>query len=348
MPAWAAEAEPPKTAEVPLTTLPRQGGLPVKVAVAVSFLKIGSIEENEGKFDAMVDLRLRWKDSRLKGQSANGFREFQGEAAVAQVAEIWVPKVELSNQSGDPAFETQVLRISDEGEVEWTRRVEGEFKSVFDPSHFPFDRQKLAVSAVVRGDSLQEVMLDYRQGDLNYSRLADGVAIDGWRFGLVDLRRQTEAGFYGKSHAGLVAELEVRRILSAALAPIFIPLFASLLIPLMAIYLNKVEDGEFKIEAFELSNIVIGGLFAVIALNFTVNSEYPALGGSDNPVTRLFALNYLVLGVALAIIIMLFRFNLVQRMLGKYVQEQLYLCIIWAGPFLVAATALAILLAAAA
>ncbi len=32
----------------------------------------------------------------------------------------------------------------------------------------------------------------------------------------------------------------------------------------------------------------VGGLFAVIALNFTVNSTYQLLGTNDNPVARLF------------------------------------------------------------
>ncbi len=114
---------------------------------------------------------------------------------------------------------------------------------------------------------------------------------------------------------------------------------ASLLIPLMAVYMNKVQDGEFQIEAFELSNIVIGGLFAVIALNFTVNSDYPALGAGDNTVSRLFGLNYLVLAAALAIIVLLFRFNIVRNLCGRYVQEQLYLTIVWAAPVLVFATA---------
>jgi len=42
----------------------------------------------------------------------------------------------------------------------------------------------------------------------------------------------------------------------------------------------------------------------------------------------------------------LFRFNLVQRACGKYVPEQLYLSIVWAGPLLVLATAIALLLVA--
>lgn len=96
----------------------------------------------------------------------------------------------------------------------------------------------------------------------------------------------------------------------------------------------------------QLCNVVIGGLFTVIALNFTVNSAYPLLGDADNTVIRLFGLNYFVLGAAFAIIIILFRFNLVGRAFGKYVQEQLYLCLVWAGPLLVLATAVALLLAA--
>ena len=34
------------------------------------------------------------------------------------------------------------------------------------------------------------------------------------------------------------------------------------------------EEGEFQIEAFEQANVIVGGLFAVIALNFTLNAEY--------------------------------------------------------------------------
>ena len=45
-------------------------------------------------------------------------------------------------------------------------------------------------------------------------------------------------------------------------ATIFIPLFASLLIPLMAPWMNGAKEGGFDIEGFELANFIIGGLFA--------------------------------------------------------------------------------------
>jgi hypothetical protein len=218
------------------------------------------------------------------------------------------------------------------------QRTSTKFATSFDPQRFPFDHQKLGVEIVVRGEDQDRVVLDYHQDDLEFSGLGSGQDLDRWALGLTNIRREPLPGLYGALHSRLWVELQIRRLFSMAMAPIFIPLFASLLIPLMAIYMNRVEDGEFKIEAFELSNIVIGGLFAVIALNFTVNSAYPMLSGADNTVTRLFGLNYLVLGIAAAIIITLFRFNLVQRACGKYVQEQLYLSIVWAGPLLVLAT----------
>ena len=68
-----------------------------------------------------------------------------------------------------------------------------------------------------------------------------------------------------------------------------------------AIWLNRVEEGEFQIEAFEQANIIVGGLVAVIALNFTLNAEYGALSSSDNTVRRLLALNYLALALSLVV-----------------------------------------------
>lgn len=103
-------------------------------------------------------------------------------------------------------------------------------------------------------------------------------------------------------------------------APCGPALLAWLLIPLLAIWLNRVEDGAFQIETFELVNIIIGGLFAVIALNFTVNSVYEVLESGDNPINRLFALNYVTLAVSLAVNLLLFRFRVVERAFGIYVQ----------------------------
>ena len=341
VPALTAFAEP-------ATSLPVAGGLPVIIRTALRFEQVDSIDENERSCTATVDLRLRWQDARLSYPKEDGalFKDFKDAAAETQMAGMWVPRVELANTIGSPSFRSVSLRVYPDGQVELMRRTTSKFATSFDPQRFPFDQQKLAAEVVVRGDDQDRVMLDYHQDDLNFSAGASDRKLDRWIVGLTNIRREPLPGLYDTQHSRLWVELQIRRQFTMAMAPIFIPLFASLLIPLMAVYMNRVEEGEFQIEAFELCNIVIGGLFAVIALNFTVNSAYPMLGDADNTVTRLFGLNYLVLAAALTIIITLFRFNLVQRACGKYVQEQLYLSIVWAGPLLVLATAIALLLVA--
>lgn len=332
----------------PPPSLPLGGGLPVIVRTGLRFEQISAIDENEGSCSATVDLRLRWQDARLAYPKEDGsaFQNFKDAAAEARMAGMWTPRVELANTIGSPAFRTTSLRIYPDGRVELMQRTTTKLATSFDPQRFPFDQQKLGVEVVVRGEDQDRVALDYHQDDLEFSGSGSDRNPDRWALGLTNIRREPLPGLYGVLHSRLWVELQIRRQFTMAMAPIFIPLFASLLIPLMAIYMNKVENGEFQIDAFELCNIVIGGLFAVIALNFTVNSAYPMLSGADNTVTRLFGLNYLVLGAAFGIIIALFRFNLVQRAYGKYVQEQLYVSIVWAGPLLVLATALALLLVA--
>ena len=172
--------------------------------------------------------------------------------------------------------------------------------------------------------------------------------LDGWTTGLVSIWRDPLEGWHGESHARLWVALEVERQSGKTAAAIFIPLFASLLIPLLAMWLNKWEDGGFKIEAFELANVIVGGLFAVIALNFTVMGEFKSVAGGDNTVTRLFGLNYLTLGLSLVVNLALFRFNLAERLFGKSVQRELFYFLAWAVPLLATATATAVLLAAVA
>jgi len=142
-------------------------------------------------------------------------------------------------------------------------------------------------------------------------------------------------------------EMTRREILvKAAAGLIFIPLLASLLIPLLAMWLDRYDERELKIEAFELANVIVGGLFAVIALNFTVSSENAMLGVGDNTVSRLFALNYLTLAASLVVNLLVFRFRIVSRAAGHFVEEQTFRYLTWALPLLAFSTAVACVLVA--
>jgi hypothetical protein len=348
------DLDPSSPPEVPassgeLTTLPLDLGLPLVVRVGVSFANVQEVDENDATFTGTIDLRAAWRDPRLAYEASTaptGFIEVRGDAAEERLGKMWSPNLGLSNLEGEPSYQTRGLRIQPDGSVVLTQRTTGSFTTTFDVARFPFDQQRLEVSVESRDEANKRLTLDFRQPDLDFSQPAPGLSIDGFTPGLVELRREPTAGWNGAVHSRVWASLRVTRDPTGSIAPIFIPLFASLLIPFLSLWLNRVEDGELQVEAFELTNIIIGGLFALIALNFTVNAEYSTLASGENPVKWLFGLNYVALAIALVINVLLFRFQLAKRWFGKYVQEQLFLYLIWAVPLFVLGTAAAIVLSA--
>lgn len=333
------------------TSLPLEKGLPVVVKAAVGYVEIFDFDENAATFRATVDLRLRWEDLRLRRpaqEAKDPPRVFRGADAEAEARKIWIPDIAVANLAGDGAGPTDFgLRVFPDGRVELMRRITGDFSTDYDVSRFPFGGQQLQVRLVVRDLTANQLGMTFDQGDLDFSRAAADAALDGWNLRFVNLRVGPLPGWYGGSHATLTASLEITRQPGPAIAAIFVPLLASLLIPLLTIWLNRAEeDGTFNVEAFELVNVLIGGLFAVIALNFTVNSVFEVLESGDNPVNRLFTLNYITLAVCLAVNVLFGRFNVVATLFGNYVQEQFYHFLMWAIPAMVLITAASVILVA--
>lgn len=325
--------------------LPADKGLPVVVRVAVAFIDVTDFDENAGTFTATVDLRIVWEDLRLRLTPDHALDPpliYRGTDATDRLQGLWTPPVELVNQIGEAGHDEIALRTYPDGRAELMRRTTATFSTPFDVTRFPFDRQVLQVEAAVRSEPASNVSLVTLQGDLDFSRAASGAGLQGWTLGLVGMRSEPLPGWYGASHSRVIAGLAIARTPGGQVAAIFIPLFASLLIPLLTIWLNRVEDGVFQIETFELVNLIIGGLFAVIALNFTVNADYGVLSTGDNAVNGLFALNYITLGVCLLVNILFFRYRVFEGLFGRYVQEQIYLTLTWAIPAIVLTTAIAI------
>ncbi len=331
------------------TGVPLDKGLPVEIQLGIAFVDISGFDENKGQFTATIDVRARWDDLRLANPSAPVGAPPQtviGDAAREKMKSIWVPPLVISNADGEPSQSDYGLRIYPTGRVELMHRVTGNFAVEMDLNRFPFDRQALPVQVRVKDYPVTQVALRITQPDIEFSRPSQGVEIQDWTIGLVDMRTEAAKGWYNTSEAQVVAALDIQRKPGLIVASIFIPLTASLLIPLLALWLNKTEDGIFQVDTFELVNIIIGGLFAVIALNFTVYSSFTALSVGDNTVNRLFALNYLTLAVALVVNITFSRFNIVERMCGRYVQEQAYAVIMWMLPLIVAVMVAAFMLTA--
>lgn len=347
---WAAEAG--GATESTLLGIPRGKGLPVNVRAGLAFVQLLSFDDINGTFEATTDLRLTWTDPRLRypvAEALNGTKEYRGSAAEEELAKIWMPTIHFVNRQGDPSFFERRLRHYPDGRVEVMTRTTAVFKTSVDVMRFPFDRQGLVVKIAVRENTLDVVTFSCSPEDVDFSRAAKAIELEGWELGFVNLRQHSIAGWNGDRYASLEVSLNVKRQAFSTFATIFVPLFASLLIPFLAVWMNKVqEDGTFEVDAFELANFIIGGLFAVIALSFTISSGYPAIAASDNTVTRLIGLNYMSLTFALLLVIFLYRYNLLKQWFGACFQEQAFLFLTWAFPLIAICTGVSFLLAAAA
>lgn len=348
-PSASAPADPAKAASEDLTTLPVEAGLPVGVLVAVTYLDVKSLDDAKGEFVATTDLRMRWTDLRQRfdeSEEPHGFKEYRFSQAEKKLATMWTPRVDVTNRIDAPSYNVHRIRITPDGEVELTTRTTAKYSIAIDASRFPFDRQHLLLDLNVRENGTDEVELETHHDDVEWSRPAQGLVIDGWTPGVVDLDHSEVPGWNGDRYGRLQAALDVDRDPKGALAPVFIPLVASLLIPLLAIWMNKTNDEGFEIDAFELANVVIGGLFSVIALSFAIYSAYGVIAGGDNTVTRLFGLNYVSLALSLGIVVLFFRFNLPRKLFGAHVHAELFRFVLWALPLLSTATSIAFILAA--
>ena len=326
--------------------LPRDAGLPLSVQAAVALAALHDFDENAGSFEATIDLRLRWRDVRLMRTDGNMSAPptiFRDASAQEKMAQLWTPHVVLANQLGDATEGGVGLRIFSDGTIEVLRRLRAKFSVNVDVDRFPFDRQKLTIEVLVNDRSTNEVILRTTQSDLDFSKVARGVSLSGWRPGFVDLVSLPLPGWYNSSNARIVATVDITRDPGLPVASIFIPLIACLLIPLLALWLNHMEEGIFQIDTFELVNIAIGGFFAVIALNFTILSNYPALANGNNAVMRLLALNYGTLAGSLVINVLFKRFNVLAKVFGLYVQEQTFHLMLWMLPVSLASLVTAIL-----
>ena len=326
-------------------SFPTELGLPVLVRSAMVFQEVRSFNEQSGVFEAVVDLRLTWIDPRLAYKiepGDRGYHEFKATAAEREIVKIWTPKIRYLNLTSEPGAIERRLRIFSDGTVETIARITGTFGTSVSIEKFPFDNQKLTVEVAVFEDIREFVNFDFVANDLQFSKAANAVSIGGWSVGHVNLEREIVRGWNGDRYSKVNISLGIQRMSWGTVAAIFIPLFASLLIPFLAVWMNAAKGGEFEIEAFELGNVVVGGLFAVIALGVTFSSAYPALVAEDNTVLRLLSLNYLALGIGVLIIVFVYRFKLVAKWFGPYIQYEFYRVLTWAFPLLFLATAIAI------
>lgn len=314
--------------------IPAAKNSPMIVRTALAFVAVDEFDEQSETFHATVDLRLTWVDASQKYQARAGkkTKEYADWAAGQQMLGLWMPRVRLGNVAGRPRYLSRLMTISPDGTVEVLTRLSGDFKAPVDIARYPFDRQDLPLEIQAYGDGVKSLQLIYRDPDSAFSAILPAAALDGWQFERVSLVDGLVQGWGEHRFSQITAKLTVGRASIEAITALCLPLLASLLIPFLVIWLNRSDEGEFEVEAFELANVVIGGLFAVIALSITLSSSYPALVVQNNVVSHLLTLNYVSLAFGIFVVLFLYQFRCIGQWFGATAQRLVHLGLCWVYP----------------
>jgi len=140
---------------------PDTGGPAVTVRVSVYVLNIPEVRFGQHGMEMTVEMYFRqfWQDNRLK---RNNSGKILGEKDV--VEKIWVPDTFFVNEHSSLAKE-QFLRISAEGAVLWSQRMQVTFTAYGDYTNFPFDSQIFPLEFESFKYNVKDVCYGWQDGD---------------------------------------------------------------------------------------------------------------------------------------------------------------------------------------
>lgn len=313
--------------------------LPLKVTTSLSIYKTIRVDDRAGRLEVICDLRLTWLDPRLAfDPMAEGseHRNLVSDAAREMLESIWVPRVKFENLADplkiDDAVLDQGLNIKYDGTIRWSRRLRAQFGEIFNVETFPLDRQTLKLSLYSPYESKSRLLLVQDEEARASTRHGDE-PVAGWKLGRMWAVPSYAVRANGAAYSQLTFQMRATRLVAPYVSSIFVPLTAVMLIPLLASILNVWEGKGFRYEAWQMANVNLSGLVATVALTLTIYNSYPFLNGTDNVVARLLALDYMLVGLAMLIVMTLFRWRVGEKPFASaHVVGELYACLSWALP----------------
>ncbi|MFI3157668.1 MAG: hypothetical protein QX199_16100 [Methylococcaceae bacterium] len=274
-----------------LTIFPTNTVLPIQVKTGFRIDKIEKINEKDKLFSADVKLRLKWRDLRLRFNSwenGSNVKTFTNNEAKKKLEEIWQPEVKIANintQTGSFSERGTGLRIYYNGEVELIQDFFGVFKIEFNLMAFPFDTQNFNVALVSPRYGIEKVVLLAEQEDIDFSGLSQEAKLKEWSFSPFEFVESQVRGWEGLLRSELIIQLAAKRNPSGDLNKIFMPL----LLILFADYIIVICSGSENLE--RNVSVISSSLLAIIAIDFTVSINYPALE-SGSMIDKVFMVGY--------------------------------------------------------
>jgi len=135
------------------TSRPDPEGVPTKVKVGIYILDIRSVDDLRQAFTADFFLMMSWKDPRLALDPSTE----PGPPRLFKMEEIWNPFMGILNELNLDRFYEDILRVDDQGTVEYYQRLQGELTTPLHLKDFPLDSQVLKIKIISMHYAPEEV-----------------------------------------------------------------------------------------------------------------------------------------------------------------------------------------------
>ena len=285
----------PATGWAALADLPIDDGLPVRVTPHVLVDRIIEVNVKDNTFTSEISLGLQWKDSRLAfDTTTTGLdqREYLNEAARAQLAKMWQPRIGLLNQSEPPKILSSVLIIRADGSIRLTERLLSKARIEWHLEDYPFDHQTLLWQLGSTDYSRESVAL--RTGTVV---VPPNLLIKNWASEHSSQVMSETAGMTGRIIAGLSVGLVVKRQSSVVITQVFMPYFAIMLLPMIVLFTVGPNTPTHLFTA----------LLALLTLNFKIVLEEPAVVAVQNSMGDALWMGYCYIGLTLVLALSVMR-----------------------------------------
>lgn len=326
-PAFAGDDAPCKRERTDAAAFPACVPLPLEIGAAVVVRDLEKIDEAGQSFEAKVDVRLRWTDPRQMFDGLSSLevrRDFLAKDADAKIETIWKPEIAFSNALDAVKQLDSSLSIQQDGTVIWTRRLTGRFRAELALTDFPFDEQELAVRMTIANLPARTLRFVHRDMDRRRTLLTSGVGNDTWSFSRLSVAATEVPAINGDQTSQLVTSVRAKRHPTSYVPQIFLPLLVTSFLPLLAMWVMKTE-------LHERINWLITGVFSLIALNFSVSLQYPALP-PDSLVMKFFWMGYGLQCVMLAIMLLVYNEGFSETLFSRWTGDAVRGWLRWAVP----------------
>jgi len=265
--------------ELPLTPPPSEDGR-LKIKAGMMLLDIRNIDDVKQDFEAVLIVRLSWKDPRLQTDS-RAPRTFN-------TTEIWNPRYQITNEVFARKRFREVLHVGPDGTVVHLQRLSGRFSSRLDLRRFPLDTQALHLRLTFPDFEPEQLEA---LPDHDFSGMLQEMTIADWSLGEWSLTARPVRILENISRASVVFSFEAQRMAGYYVWKIIFPLVLIVFMSWTVFWINP-ENAGAQI------GLATSSMLTLIAYRFILGNLLPR-------VSYLTELDYFTLGATILVFLAL-------------------------------------------